>query len=252
MLFDQIRKAQSGDRSIEGIKLRLKKEVLEGFSVDEKGVLWYNGRLCVPENEDLRQLILKESHESLYTIHPGGTKMYQDLKRQFWWHGMKREIALFIAKCDTCQLVKAEHQRPAELLQPLKVHEWKWEEIGMDFITGLPKSQRGHDSIWVIVDRLTKVAHFIPVKTTFNGNHLADLYISRIVSLHGVPKRIVSDRGTQLSFSTAYHPQTEVKRRESTKSSKICSDPVFYPMEPSWKIAFHLPNSPTTTAIKLA
>jgi transposase InsO family protein len=101
---------------------------------------------------------------------------------------------------------------------------WKWEEVGMDFITGLPRSNRGHDSIWVVVDRLTKVAHFIPVKTTHNGRELADLYISRIVSLHGVPKTIVSDRGTQftshfwaklhealgtkLSFSTAYHPQT--------------------------------------------
>jgi hypothetical protein len=150
--------------------------------------------------------------------------MYQDLKEQFWWHGMKREIAFYIARCDVCQCVKAEHQRPAGLLQPLKVPMWKWEEVSMDFITGLPRSKRGHDSIWVIVDRLTKVAHFIPVKTTHNGRELTDLYISRIVSLHGVPKTIVSDHGTQftsqfwaklhealgtkLSFSTAYHPQT--------------------------------------------
>jgi hypothetical protein len=137
---------------------------------------------------------------------------------------MKREIAFYIARCDIFQCVKAEHQRPAGLLQPLKVPTWKWEEVGMDFITGLPRSNRGHDSIWVIVDRLTKVVHFIPVKTTHNDRKLADLYISRIVSLHGVPKAIVSDRGTQftshfwaklhealgtkLSFSTAYHPQT--------------------------------------------
>ena len=95
--------------------------------------------------------------------------------------------------------MKAKHQRPAGLLQPLKVPEWKWKELGMDFITGLPKYQHGHDSIWVIIDRLTKVAHFIPVKTTFHGTQLADLYISRFVSLHGVPKRIVSDRGTQFT-----------------------------------------------------
>ena len=109
---------------------------------------------------------------------------------------MKREIGSYIAICDVCQRVKAEHQRPAGLLQPLKVPEWKWDEIGMDFITELPRSNRGHDSIWVIVDCLTKVAHFIPVKTTHTGAQLADLYISRIVSLHGVPKKIVSDRGT--------------------------------------------------------
>src|SRR4051812_32398754 len=146
-LFDQIKKAQPGDKSIEGIKLRMQKEELEGFSLDANGILWYKDRLCVPESEDLKQTILKEPHESLYTIHPRGTKMYQDMKRQFWWHGMKREIALFVAKCDTCQMVKAENQRPAGLLQPLKIPEWKWEEICMDFITRLPRSQKGHDSI---------------------------------------------------------------------------------------------------------
>nr|AAT77831.1 putative pol polyprotein [Oryza sativa Japonica Group] len=109
---------------------------------------------------------------------------------------MKQE---FVALCDVCQRVKAEHQRPAGLLQPLQVPEWKWDEIGMDFITGLPKTQGGYDSIWVVVDRLTKVARFIPVKTTCGGNKLADLYFARIVSLHGIPKKIVSDRGSQFT-----------------------------------------------------
>ena len=106
---------------------------------------------------------------------------------------MKREIATLVMKCDICQGVKAEHQRPAGLLQPLKVPEWKWDKVRMDFITGLPRSNKGHDSIWVIVDHLTKVAHFIPVKTTYKRNQLASLYINRIVSLHGVPNEIVSD-----------------------------------------------------------
>jgi hypothetical protein len=112
---------------------------------------------------------------------------------------MKREIAFYIARCDICLRVKAEHQRPTGLLQPLKVPMWKWEEVGMDFITRLPRSNRGHDSIWVIIDRLTKVTHFLPVKTTHKGRDLADLYMSRIVSLHGVPKVIVIDRGTQFT-----------------------------------------------------
>ena len=105
----------------------------------------------------------------------------------------------------------------------MKIPEWKWEEVGMDFIVGLPRTQRGYDTVWVIVDHLTKVAHFIPVKTTYNGPRLAQLYMERIVCLHGVPKKIVSDRGTQftshfwqqvhsslgtkLNFSTAYHPR---------------------------------------------
>jgi hypothetical protein len=109
---------------------------------------------------------------------------------------MKRDVAAHVALCDTCHKVEAEHQRPAGLLQPLKVPEWKWEEIGMDFIVGLPRTRDGYDSIWVIVDRLTKVAHFIPVRTTYTGAKLAELYMTRIVCLHGVPKKIVSDRGT--------------------------------------------------------
>jgi hypothetical protein len=131
----------------------------------------------------------------------------------------------YVALCDTCQRVKAEHQRPAGLLQPLKIPEWKWEEIGMDFIVGLPRSRPGYDSIWVIVDHLTKVAHFILVKTTYPGAKLVELYMSRIVCLHRVLKKIVLDRGSQfktkyweklhksmdtrLNFSSAYHPQTD-------------------------------------------
>jgi hypothetical protein len=107
-------------------------------------------------------------------------------------------VATHVALCDVCQRVKVEHQRPVILLQPLKVPEWKWEEISMDFIVGLPCTRDGYDSIWVIVDRLTKVAHFIPMKTTYSGGQLAELYMARIICLHGVPKKIVSDRGTIL------------------------------------------------------
>jgi hypothetical protein len=129
-----------------------------------------------------------------------------------------------VAVCDSCQRIKAEHQRPAGLLQPLQIPQWKWDEIGMDFIAGLPRTRTGYDSIWVVVDRLTKATHFILVKTTYNCAVLAGLYMSRIVCLHGVPKKIVSNRGTQftshflqqlhealgthLKFSSAYHPQT--------------------------------------------
>jgi hypothetical protein len=130
--------------------------------------------------------------------------------------------------------VKAEHQRLAGLLQPPKIPEWKWEEIRMDFIVGLPRIQAGYDSIWVVVDHLTKVTHFIPVKTTCSGAKLAELYMSRIVCLHGVPKKIMSDRGSQftskfwekplesmdsrLNFSSSYHPQTDGQIERLTKS----------------------------------
>ena len=107
---------------------------------------------------------------------------------------MKRDIAEYVAKCDTCQRVKAVHQKPGGLSVLLPIPEWKWEEVGMDFITGLPRTQSSFDSIWVVVDRLTKVAHFISVKTTYSGDKLAEIYMARIVCQHGVPKKIVSDR----------------------------------------------------------
>jgi hypothetical protein len=152
----------------------------------------------VPDVKEICEIILREAHDSAYSIHPGCTKMYQDLKTHFWWHGMKWDVEC-VALCDTFQRVKAEHQRPVGLLQPLKIPEWKWEEIGMDLIVGLPRTQSGYDSIWIIVDHLTSVAHFIPVKTTYTGAKLVEMYMARIVCLHGVPNRIVFDRGLQFT-----------------------------------------------------
>jgi hypothetical protein len=125
--------------------------------------------------------------------------MYQDLKQKYWWYGLKKDLASHVALCDVCQCVKAEHQRPAGLLHLLKILGWKWEDIGMDFVVGLPRTSTGYDFIWVIVDRLTKVAHFIPVKTTYSGARLAELYMARVVCLHGVPKKIVLGQGSQFT-----------------------------------------------------
>jgi hypothetical protein len=124
--------------------------------------------MCVPDDPEVKSIILKEAHETPYSIHPGSTKMYMDLKEMFWWNNMKREIAKYVSECHTCQRVKAEHQSPAGQLQPLPIPEWKWEEIGMDFITGLPMTNKKKDMIWVIVDRLTKSAHFLAVNQQQN------------------------------------------------------------------------------------
>jgi hypothetical protein len=222
MLMDKIQEAQKGDKEIEDIRSALKEGKAKEFSEDEQGTIWFGKRVCVADDPELRKVIFQEAHETPYSIHPGNTKMYMDLKERFWWNNMKRDIAEYIAKYDVCSRVKAEHQKPAGLLQPLKVLDWKWDQIGMDFITGLPKTKSGYDSIWVVVDHFTKVAHFIPVKTTYTSAKLAHIYMKRIVCLHGVPKSIVSDRGTQftshfwkqlheslgtrLEFSTTFHP----------------------------------------------
>ncbi|GJS43331.1 putative reverse transcriptase domain-containing protein [Tanacetum coccineum] len=151
--------------------------------------------------------------------------MYQDLKKLYWWPNMKVEIATYVSKCLTCAKVKAEHQKPSGLLQQPEILEWKWEKITMDFVSGLPRTPSGYDSIWVIVDRLTKSAHFLPMKKTDSIEKLAQLYLKEIVCKHGVPTSIISDRdslftsrfwkslqeamGTQLDMSTAYHPETD-------------------------------------------
>jgi hypothetical protein len=121
----------------------------------------------VPNIKELKGEIFREAHETTYSIHQGGNKMYQDLKATCWWYGIKRDVAEYITLYDTCQRVKAEHQRSNGLLQPLQMPEWKWKEIDMDFIMGLPRSQSRYDSLLVIVDQLAKVAHFMPVKTIY-------------------------------------------------------------------------------------
>ncbi|GKA89877.1 putative reverse transcriptase domain-containing protein, partial [Tanacetum coccineum] len=157
------------------------------------GTLCLNGRSWIPCFGDLRELIMYESHKSKYSVHPGSDKMYQDLKKLYWWPNMKAEIATYVSKCLTC--AKAEYQKPSGLLVQPVIPVWKWENITMDFITNLPKTSTGQDTIWEVVSR------------------------------NGVPVSIISDRdskfashfwrslnkalGTQLDMSTAYHPQSK-------------------------------------------
>ncbi|GJW16377.1 hypothetical protein Tco_0020510 [Tanacetum coccineum] len=187
--------------------------------------LYLKNRSWIPCFGNLRTLIMHESHKSKYLIHPGSDKMYQDLKKLYWWPNMKAEIATYVSKCMTCAKVKAEYQKPSGLLVQPKIPQWKWENITMDFVTKLPKMASGQDTIWVIVDRLTKSAHFLPMKETDTMEKLTRQYLKEVVSRHGVPVSIISDRdskfmshfwkslnealGTQLDMSTAYHPQTD-------------------------------------------
>jgi hypothetical protein len=213
------------------------------FRQDADGVLWFKDCLMVSKDFKLRRKIMDEADCSRYSIHPETNKMYQDLKKNFWWTRMKREIAKYVSECDTCRRIKADHLRPAGNLQPLSISEWKWENICMNFIVGLPRTSRGYNSIWVIVHRLTKSAYFIPIAMTYRVRQYAKLYISHIVCYHGIPKTIISDRGsifvarfweqldeclgTHLIRSLAYHPKKMDRQSESIKSSKICSVIVF-------------------------
>ncbi|GJZ62078.1 putative reverse transcriptase domain-containing protein [Tanacetum coccineum] len=166
------------------------------------GVLCLNDRSWLPCYGDLRSIIMHESHKSKYSLHPGANKMYQDMKKLYWWPNMKADIATYVSKCLTCAKVKAEHQRPSGLLVQLAIPEWKWDNITMDFITKLPKSSHGFDTIWVIVDRLTKYAHFLPIKENDPLDKLARLYLNRIVAGHGLPVSIICDRDGSQSGRT--------------------------------------------------
>ncbi|GJV29499.1 putative reverse transcriptase domain-containing protein [Tanacetum coccineum] len=204
------------------IRKDLTKEKLEPRA---DGTLCLNSRSWLPCYGDLRIVIMHESHKSKYSIHPGSDKMYQDMKQLYWWPNMKADIATYVSKCLTCARVKAEHQRPSGLLVQPKIPQWKWDNITMDFVTKLPKSPQGHDTIWVIVDRLTKSAIFTPMRETDSTEKLARLYIKEVVARHRIPVSIICDRdprfashfwrslqkalGTSLDMSTAYHPETD-------------------------------------------
>ncbi|GJS21981.1 putative reverse transcriptase domain-containing protein [Tanacetum coccineum] len=185
--------------------------MLKKLEARADGTLCLDNRSWLPCYGDTRSLIMHESHKSKYSIHPGSDKMYHDLKMLYWWPNMKADIATYVSKCLTCAKVD--------------IPEWNWEKITIDFITKLPKTAVGYDSIWVIVDRLTKSAHFLPMKEMDSIEKLTRLYMKEIVAIHGIPVSIISDRdshftsrvwqslhealGTQLNLSTAYHPQTD-------------------------------------------
>ncbi|KAK1429741.1 hypothetical protein QVD17_11959 [Tagetes erecta] len=224
-VMEEIRRAQVEALNEDQIKAErmIGKEI--ELTENTYGVKTIYGKIWVPRFGEIRKGVLDEAHKSRYSIHPGGTKMYQDLKRDYWWPGMKREVEAYVSKCLTCLQVKAEHQKQYGKIQPLEVPEWKWEHITMDFITKLPRTPKGYDTIWVVVDRLTKSAHFLPIKEAISSEKLAEEFIKEVVTRHGMPVSIVSDRdtrftskfwkkfheemGTRLHISSAYHPQTD-------------------------------------------
>ncbi|GJW21536.1 putative reverse transcriptase domain-containing protein [Tanacetum coccineum] len=242
----QILKAQTEARKPENIKSedvggmlvenskdpeKLRTEKLEPRA---DGTMCLNGRSWLPCYGDLRTVIMHESHKSKYSIHPGSDKMYQDIKKLYWWPNMKANIATYVSKCLTCAKVKAEHKRPSGLLVQPEIPQWKWDNITMDFVTKLPKSSQGYDTIWVIVDRLTKSAIFMPMRETDPMDKLVRMYLKEVVTKHGIPVSIICDRdprfasnfwkslqkalGTSLDMSIAYHPQTDGQSERTIKT----------------------------------
>jgi hypothetical protein len=228
-LCDKILEVSKSDHALCGHKgnftTRYVATKFEGYELREDGILMYRCRVYVPNDQGVENMLLSEMHKVPYVGHPGYQKTIVAVKKQYYWPGMKKEVVDFIARCLECQKVKVEHRHPTGLLQPFPIPEWKWEVVTMDFITKFPRTAKQHDSIMVVVDKLTKAAHFIPVKSMHKETNIVEIYMREIAKLHGVPKTIVSDRdskftqnfwkglfkgfGTNLNFSTTYHPESD-------------------------------------------
>ncbi|CAL9074467.1 unnamed protein product, partial [Musa textilis] len=198
-LVEKIKEGQKEDPYLQMIVKEIAQGARPEFLQIEDGSITFRNCLCVPESQLVKIQLLEEAHRLKFNIHPETTKMYRDLRQNYWWRSMKRDIAEFVSKCLICQQVKAEHRVPAGKLQRISISEWKWEQVTMDFVIGLPKTAKGYDGIWVVVDRLTKSAHFLPVNKKYSLDKLACLYIKEIIRYHGVPVSIISDRDSRFT-----------------------------------------------------
>nr|GEW65386.1 putative reverse transcriptase domain-containing protein [Tanacetum cinerariifolium] len=198
-LPSQILEAQNEALKEENVKAENLRGIDKSFEIRPDGSRCVKNRSWLPLFGNLRDLIMHESHKSKYFIHTGSNKMYQDLKKLYWWPNMKAIIVEYVGKCLPCSRVKAKCQKPSGLLVQPEIPMWKWEKIIMDFVTKLPKTSNEHDTIWVIVDHLTKSLHFIPTRETDSMETLTRLYIKDIVSRHGVPISIILDRDSHFT-----------------------------------------------------
>nr|GEV07598.1 putative reverse transcriptase domain-containing protein [Tanacetum cinerariifolium] len=237
--------------SVEDVRGMIRKDLpKEKLEPHTDGTLCLNNKSWVPCFGDLRALIMRESYKSKYSIHPGSNKIYQNLKQLYWWPNMKVNIVTYVGKCLTCSKVKAEHQKPFGLLVQLEIPKWKWEKITMDFITKLPKTTNGYDTIWVIIDRLTKSTHFLPIRENDPMEKLMRLFTSIFW------KALHKALGTRLDMSTAYHPDTknQSERTIQTLEDMLCACVIDF--KKSWDR--HLPlvkfsyNNSYHTSIKAA
>nr|GEU83534.1 putative reverse transcriptase domain-containing protein [Tanacetum cinerariifolium] len=175
--------------------------------------LCLNNRSWLPCYGDLRTLIMHESHKSKYSVHSGSDKMYQDMKLLYWWPNMKADIATYVSKCLMCLKVKAKHQKPSGLLVQPEIPQWKWDNITIDFVTKLLKTQSGNDTIWVVVDQLTKSAHFLPMKETNPMDKLTKLYLKEVAFQKAM--------GIRLDMSMAYHPETNGQSERTIQTLEV-------------------------------
>jgi hypothetical protein len=259
-LKDKILATTNSDQNYLKIKETLQQENFQQkfnyYELKVDGILVYKGKVYVPNSSELKNAVLKEMHKVPYAGHRGYQKRIVAVRCQYIWPGMKKQVANYIAMCLECQKVKTKHRHPTGLLQPLPIPKWKWKVVSIDFIIKLPRTMKQHDSIMVVVGKLTKAARFILVKTLHKETNIADIYMREVARLHGVPKAIVSDRdpkftsnfwkglfkgfGENLNLGTMYYPEFDGK---TERTNKIIEDMLrMYVMDrPSkWEDYIHL------------
>ena len=232
----RVHDAQQGALKLGNIPAESLQGMERQMKPNKDGTLYFMGRIWIPYFGGPQDIVLDETHKSKYSIHPGSDRMHQYIKRYYWWPNLKGDIVTYVRKCLTCVKVKAEYLKPSGLLQQPEIPIWKWEQISMDFITKLPRTSRGHDMIWVIIDRLTKSAHFLPIREKDSTEKLAKLYLEEIVARQGVPVPIISNMdgrfvsriwqsfqvsyGSRLGLCTTFHPQTDGQSERTIQNSR--------------------------------
>ncbi|KAL4352593.1 hypothetical protein GQ457_06G013560 [Hibiscus cannabinus] len=224
-ILEDIRKASEHDSELMHIREQIQQGIEEYLAYENQGgIILYKGRIMVPNEIALKSLLLREYHGSIRGGHAGILRTFQRISANFYWKNMRKEVRQYVNECQVCQRMKSDSLSPAGLLQPLPIPEQVFEDISIDFITGLPKSN-GKEAILVVVDRLTKYGHFFSLPRHYDSIDIAKVMVQGVVKLHGIPRSIVSDRdkifmselwqemaklqGTELCMSTAYHPQTD-------------------------------------------
>jgi hypothetical protein len=212
---------------------------------------WYRGKaLVVPNCKNVRQYILYEIHNSRYAGHLGLNKTRSAMVARYWWPTWGKDMEDYVKRCDTCARNKPSSKAPGGLLQPLPIPDEPWDAVSMDFITQLPETRRGHDAILVFVDRLTKMVHFAPTTTAVDAEETARLFFEHVFRLHGMPKRVLSDRdsrftsrfwkalmehsGTKIDLSSAFHPQTDGQTERVNRTLEQMLRMFINPTQDNW------------------
>ena len=230
-------------------------EKFKSFDLKDE-ILYYNGRVCIPKFGEHRLNIMNDFYDIPIAGHPGFQKTYVSFKHHFYWLGMKKNIKEYVARCLKCQVSKSEQMNSPGLLQPLGVPNLKFESVSMDFIVGLPKTRSNFDSIMMVVDRLTKIAHFIPTATTVTAYGVAELFMREIFRHHGIPHEIISDRdckfvsefwttlfklcGTKIKLSTAYHHETDGQTEHTNRTLEDMLRMYVGKIQHSWNKWLHM------------